>query len=349
MADKAKPNGGSSQALALQGDQRMQGVLDMLKRAQPMMEDIATKYLTPERMLRLGVLALRNEPKLLDCAPETVVGAIVTCAQLGLEPNTELEQAHLIPYGKECQLIIGYQGYIELARRSGKIKAIVARVVHENDEFELEFGLHDDTLRHVPAREDPGEKVASYMIARMGEGVSQIEVLWKRDIEEIKAAAHATDKANSPWRRWEGEMWKKSAIRRGRKMLPMTADFATAVSLDELADIGRSQGLAEKVLDSEIARQTEAKRSELEKRLEEHPSVAQEPKPNGKGSPSPEAAGLRKMLEDKGLTEDALIEHLGSEGEECQGIDSMNKKQRGMATKWIAEQGQPKAVQPSMI
>ena len=97
--------------------------------------------MTPERFSRIAVSALSTTPKLAECHPMTFVGAMMTAAQLGLEPNTPLGQAYLIPYwnGKtkrlECQFQLGYKGMIDLAYRSGQIVSIQANVVYENDTF----------------------------------------------------------------------------------------------------------------------------------------------------------------------------------------------------------------------
>ncbi len=93
---------------------------------------VAGKYLTADRMLRLCVNAVKKTPRLAECDPKSVLGAMMTSAALGLEPNTVQQQAFLIPYKKrvkvgdnwidtyDCQFQIGYRGLSPLptARRT---------------------------------------------------------------------------------------------------------------------------------------------------------------------------------------------------------------------------------------
>ena len=118
------------------------------------------KHLSAERMLRVCALAIQKTPKLAECDMMTLLGAMITLGTLGLEPNTPLGQAYLIPFekrtrengrwvttGVDVQVIIGYKGFIELARRSGQIVSISAQPVYEKDHFEFDY-LRADELSH---------------------------------------------------------------------------------------------------------------------------------------------------------------------------------------------------------
>lgn len=87
--------------------------------------------MTPERFTRIALSAVSNNDKLAACTPQSFLAAMMNAAQLGLEPNTPLGQAYLIPYGGACQFQIGYKGLIDLAYRSGEVKMIDAQVVYE--------------------------------------------------------------------------------------------------------------------------------------------------------------------------------------------------------------------------
>ena len=114
----------------------------------------------PERFTRITLSALSTNAKLQETTPQSFLGAMMTAAQLGLEPNTPLGQAYLIPFRNkgvlECQFQLGYKGLIDLAYRSGQISVIQAHTVYENDEFEYELGL-DPKLKHVPAKGRQGK------------------------------------------------------------------------------------------------------------------------------------------------------------------------------------------------
>lgn len=70
-------------------------------------EKALPSVMTPERFTRIMTSAVSNNPKLAQCDAMSFISAMMTAAQLGLEPNTPLGQAYLIPYGKQCQFQLG--------------------------------------------------------------------------------------------------------------------------------------------------------------------------------------------------------------------------------------------------
>ena len=129
--------------------------------------------ITPERFTRITLSALSANKQLAQTTPQSFLGAMMTAAQLGMEPNTPLGQAYLIPYRNhgqlECQFQLGYKGLIDLAYRSGEVSIIQAQVVYENDEFEYSFGL-EPKLNHKPACGERGEPKFIYAMFRTKDG-----------------------------------------------------------------------------------------------------------------------------------------------------------------------------------
>lgn len=184
----------------------------------------------PERFHRICMTALTQNAALGACTPASFIGAVLNAAQLGLEPNTPLGQAYLIPYKDKCTFQLGYRGMIELARRSGQIALIKAHAVHKNDEFEYELGL-DPKLRHVPARGDRGEVIGYYAFYKTKDGDFDFEVATR---EEIEAHRHKYSKArNSPWNTEFDAMAKKTLIKRVLKYAPLSTDVARQIQTDE--------------------------------------------------------------------------------------------------------------------
>ena len=141
----------------------------------------------------------------------------------------------------EVQLIIGYQGLEELAYRSGKVAAITATTVHENDEYRYSEGL-SPILEHVPSsRGDRGEIVAAYAIAQMISGAKVHAWLWRAEIDKVRSGSQAG--GGGPWVTHFAEMAKKTAIRRLAKLLPVAVIQQAAV-LQEQADMGLPQSFA---------------------------------------------------------------------------------------------------------
>ncbi len=233
---------------------------DMVKR----MQAVLPRHLSPERMLRVMAQAVFKTPKLAECHPITLLGAMMACASLGLEPNTPLGHAYLIPFEKrkkvgndwvtervDVNLIIGYKGLIDLARRSGDLESIHADVVYEGDEFSFEYGTNTH-LRHVPTGDREGRIPKwAYAHAKLKGGGQGFEVLPYIEVLKIRNASQGYQQASrqrdggksNPWIAFEHEMSVKTMIRRLSKFLPASIEFANAAELDRMSD-GGSANLA---------------------------------------------------------------------------------------------------------
>src|ERR1700690_3025545 len=97
----------------------VQTVQDLLMRSKQQIALALPKHMDPDRLCRIALTTIRQTPKLLDCDPLSLIKCVVQCAAIGLEPDPLLGRAYLVPFGRECQLLIGYRGMIDLARRSG--------------------------------------------------------------------------------------------------------------------------------------------------------------------------------------------------------------------------------------
>lgn len=228
-------------------NQKAENVRTMLEKAKPQIALALPKHLSADRMLRISMTSIRRTPQLLACNPQSLLGAIMQSAQLGLEPDGVLGHAYLIPFKEEVQLIVGYKGLIDLARRSGQLSTIYARVVYAKDQFEYAYGL-SERLEHIPSgAAETGEVVAAYAVAKLKDGALQFEVMTRGEIDAIRKRSKAGD--SGPWVTDFPEMAKKSVLRRLCKMLPASVELARAVALDERADLGLPQQL-EDVIDA---------------------------------------------------------------------------------------------------
>jgi recombination protein RecT len=160
----------------------IQGYSKQIEKALP-------SVMTPERFMRIAMTAVTQNPDLGNCTPGSFIGALLTAAQLGLEPNTPLGQAYLIPYYNsknrtlDCQFQLGYRGMIALAHRSGELQNVEAHIVYENDEFEYELGLNPK-LRHKPAMKNRGEIAWVYAVYRLTSGGFGFEVMSVEDVNK---------------------------------------------------------------------------------------------------------------------------------------------------------------------
>ena len=224
---------------------------------------VLPKHVSADRMLSLALGALRANPKLMECTTESLMSAVVVSSQLGLEPNTPLGHAYLIPFENrragrtDVQFIPGYRGLIDLARRSGQIVSIASHAVCANDDFEFEYGL-DEKLQHKPSLAERGPIVGFYAVAKLKDGGHAFEVMSVEQVNAIRdksqgyASAKRFNNTNHPWFTYYEEMGRKTVLRRLFKYLPISIEMANAVRLDEMSDAGQTQHL-ETALDVEFA------------------------------------------------------------------------------------------------
>ncbi len=198
---------------------------------------VLPRHITADRVLRIGMGALRTNPKLKECTSESLFGAVLACAQLGLEPNTPMGHAYMVPFKNnqqnrmDVQVIFGYRGLIDLARRSGQIESISAHAVFQNDEFSYEYGL-DEHCKHIPSDGNRGEITHFYAVAKFKGGGHAFEVMSRTKVEEIRDESKnykfAKNKGSTVWGQHFEEMGRKTVIRRLYKYLPTSIEMAAA-------------------------------------------------------------------------------------------------------------------------
>ncbi|CAM5607907.1 hypothetical protein GCM10010329_17160 [Streptomyces spiroverticillatus] len=190
----------------------------------------------PERIARIALTELRRVEHLAECTQESFGGALMTCAQLGLEPGGALGEAYLLPFWNkkvrayEVHLVIGYQGMIRLFWQHPAAAGLATHTVHENDEFAFEYGL-TPVLRHKPARSNRGRPTDYYAVATMANGGSAFVVFSVEDVEAIRQRSKARD--FGPWATDYDAMARKTCIRQLFKLLPKSSELARAVAHDE--------------------------------------------------------------------------------------------------------------------
>lgn len=223
-----------------------QTIKDYVKMYESEVARALPKVMTPERFTRIVLTAVTQTPVLAQCTPQSFIGAMLQSAQLGLEPNTPLGQAYLIPFKNskkgvvECQFQLGYKGMLDLAHRGKEVKDIHAHVVYENDVFEFEYGL-EPKLIHKPAMADRGAMVWVYAVYHTVSGGYGFEVMSKDDVIH-HAKKYSKSYGSGPWQTEFEEMAKKTALKKVLKYAPMKTDYITAdEAVIERADDGGLQ------------------------------------------------------------------------------------------------------------
>lgn len=218
----------------------------LLKKMGPEIQRALPKHMDSDRIARIALTAVRTTPKLLECDQISFVAALMQSAQLGVEPNTGLGQAYLIPYGKQVQFQLGYKGLIDLAVRSGQYKAIYAHEVYQEDEFSYSYGLHKD-LVHVPSQNPEGEPIGYYAVYHLKNGGYDF-VYWTR--ERIEKHAHKFSQAvqkgwTSPWKTNYDAMAKKTVLKEVLKFAPKSIELQKVVEADETIKTEVSKDMSE--------------------------------------------------------------------------------------------------------
>lgn len=194
-----------------------------------------SKGMDAERLSRIVLTTLKMNPKLLDCTIESLLGAVLQSASLGLEPNL-LGSCYFIPYKNTVSFQIGYKGLIDLVTRKGEVTSIVAQEVRSNDYFHYEFG-RNETLVHRPAQaKERGEITCYYAYAHLKNGGFTFQVMSVDEIEKVRndhSVSYKFEKGNSVWAKHPEAMSLKTVIKKLIKYLPISVETQSAVAHDE--------------------------------------------------------------------------------------------------------------------
>jgi len=201
-----------------------------------------TESIDPVTLIRVGTRLVAQEPKFQD--PRTwpsLYMALITAAQLGLEPEGPRGEAYLIPYwdknlGCECvQLMPGYRGLMRLVTNSPIVKSIRSQVVHENDEFSMDLMDPDSpssNYHRVKVGTERGPAVGVYSRVTYTDGTHDCEYANWNEVEKARSSA----KGKSPaWDKWPEQMARKFIIKRHSNQLPLEEPAALAVAIDNIA------------------------------------------------------------------------------------------------------------------
>lgn len=131
-------------------------------------------------------------------------------------------------YKKMAQYIPMVAGIIKRVRNSGDVSRLNAFVVYENDKFHVAYGL-EMTLTYEPNFENPGKPVGAYAVCLFKDGEVDFEFMSAKQILNIAGQGKNADQYDPAKGKNFGEWWRKTAIRRLSKRLPVDSDIARVV------------------------------------------------------------------------------------------------------------------------
>jgi len=211
------------------------------------------RHIDGQRLFRVYLTAVQTTPRILDCDPISVVGAVIQAAQVGLSLDNVFGEGFLIPrwnkntQGHVANFQTGYKGLRKLALQSDKgIRDIYARVVHQNDRFE--YSYEPKHLVHTPCEDPDARGPLKYAYAKViwkEDGYDRFVVVTSAEIKKAQASSDAYKKDYGPWVENPEAMWAKTALRRLCETLTLSAETELARAMvAEDADAGGAHALA---------------------------------------------------------------------------------------------------------
>ena len=207
------------------------------------------------QLIRDVMTCMSQTPKLALCDAPSVLGAAMTCAQLGLRPGVgALGHAWILPFwddkagGQRAQLIIGYKGYVELGHRSDRIASLHSRIVYTNDRFSVKYGAAEDEWIHEPCLEgERGDARLFYAVGRLANGgYSLTDPMTVADMEKHRdrfaMARNRQGKIVGPWVDHFESMAQKTMLLRLMALMPKSTDIQRAMDNDGSVRMDLSEG-----------------------------------------------------------------------------------------------------------
>lgn len=280
------------------------------------------KHMTPERMIRVALSAVSGNHLLMQCRPITLAACVVQSSILGLEPNSLLGEAYLIPFWNskvnayDCQLMPGYMGLVKLARNSGQVSVLDAQPVHANDEFDFEKGS-ECWWRHKWCRAGDRGAVQGYWAGYvLKDGSKNFEYMTVEQIERhrdkfSKGAYNKAGKLQGPWADAPDWMYRKTVLKLLIKLMPKSVELSTAIGLDDRQDAAIAQTYVDVPLQLMPAPDEEG-----EEEAPQRPVVEEKPKATGGALSVRQQERIIALCAESGWKEPRLLQLLGTLGYE---------------------------------
>lgn len=218
---------------------RTETIFDLVRKQKEQIAVALPKHMDADKLIRIVTTELRKNPKLAECSKESLLGAMMVSAQLGLEVGV-LGHCYFIPQWNsktrtsDVRFEVGYKGLLKLARNSGEISALYSDVVCENDEFDINLGT-DHSIKHKIDFKNPngrGKEILYYAVVKYKDGTEDFEYMTLADIDKRRKASQGGDSEYSPWVKWTTEMAKKTVLKKLCQRLPLSPEIERNIARD---------------------------------------------------------------------------------------------------------------------
>ena len=156
--------------------------------------------------------------------------AIVNIASIGISLNPALKHAYLVPRKGGVCLDLSYMGLLHLAQSSGVILWGQCKIVRANDTYQNQ-GLSKEPSHLSNTFGDRGDIVGAYCTVKTIDGDYLTEEMSIAEIFDIRSRSEAFKKGNGPWKTDEGEMIRKTVVKRAYKYWPKCERLGSAIQM----------------------------------------------------------------------------------------------------------------------
>ena len=224
-----------SKALAVRNEKlgKLRGMLD---KAKPRLQEVLPAHMDVDRLVRTSVYVASTNPDLLNCTEVSFLNACMKAAQLGLEPTGEYGGGHFVRFGDQCTFVPDYRGVLDVVRRSGQVDTVKTYVIHENDDFEVDY-MANPPVQHKPCIiGNRGKPVAYYAIAWLkGVSVPSFEVMRVDEVNEHRKKLRSGN--SDAWKSHFDRMALKTVLLRLCNLLPRSIEMMLVSETSVQADL----------------------------------------------------------------------------------------------------------------
>lgn len=258
----------------------------------PRMESLVPSHINANRIISSVIVRVGNDPKLAECEVGSIITCALQCCQYGLEPDTPLQQCHLIPYKKQAKVIIGYRGFATLAYNTGEVSDIHTNVVYWDDEYRLDFNTDGFDFYHRPNHtgdrsEDKIRLFYSRLFYRDPIIKPRMNEMLLEDVKKIQNKAPGSGKDDSPWKNHFVAMGNKTVFKNSMKGAPLSPEksglFYQAVQDDNAVEAGKPVVLTEearKILNADFEEEPKTESKKMAAEQSEETPIADKDNPD---------------------------------------------------------------------
>ena len=186
-----------------------------------------------EKEKQFAIQAMNNNDylkKIAESNQASLQSAIINLASIGISLNPALKHAYLVPRKGGVCLDLSYMGLLHLAQSSGVILWGQCKIVRANDTYQNQ-GLSKEPSHLSNTFGDRGDIVGAYCTVKTIDGDYLTEEMSIAEIFDIRARSEAFKKGNGPWKTDEGEMIRKTVVKRAYKYWPKCERLGSAIQM----------------------------------------------------------------------------------------------------------------------